>query len=428
MPKKANKKSSPLLVIATMSPEKVADYKLKYFEDEDGGHIVNADFEQHANPRTGETIDNSEGQDVEVDFDADEMVGVRCVVCSAINGLDAEQASAIKAFNCITCGADITPHFDEDDSDVDADEEEASEDDDDFEDEDDDVEEDVEEVVEQVDEELNEDDDDFEDEDEEDEDEEDVETDEDDLEAEAALASFIDDNAKISFGILGDKVVAFAGDVSIATYESTDKDDLARKSSTGYAESMNRAIITSSVEEVLVQAGFKPVVVNMDALTSSRIDEEVALASVNVDAKVEASVARFNRCMDIVAAGAIRGFFAKGTTNVLMAGLTENLKELNIANANRVARKILANTLSSYNNGLIEETIALTKKSDVGIATLEETIRDSDPSALPVEEVEDDENDNEIVARFITPAKASEIASVSNQQNDSRFTGLFGKK
>jgi len=390
-----------LTVIATKTPESVPGYRLAWFPGPGGGHITNADLSAHADPRTGRIVE-ARGRKVENVLDPDKSVGVRCKTCSTINVMGLAQASRMRSIHCVVCASELEYELSEDH------EEDETETEDDGES----VEYDF---------------DDSEGEDSEDEGEGEEESEEeylggDDLEeVDVSMPDMVDEDEDLAFVRVDDAILAMSGDATVAVLRDTESEAWPIADTAAFASGFRKVIADHGMKKALVSAGFVPVVIKASAIlarAAKRAHDSMEAAS---DRRLDADLDRYARCLDIAAAGSIKGMFRKQGGGVLRDEMTKVLESFNVRNAPRVTEAVLSKAAARHAKALMEVASDLMGRSDEALAAVAEQIEDL---ALPSVETASDEA-SEAETRLEKGAKPVEKTETKASAADGEPRRLF---
>lgn len=247
--------------------------------------------------------------------------------------------------------------------------------------------------------------------------------------ASVALASLVDATQEIVLIAMDDnKVGAFIGDVCVATItEEADNFDVIETAT--FQRGVEGAVKKVGLVAALNEAGFNLITINADVALANAAKVADANVTARAEEKAGAYSTRLKECMDIVAAGGIRGLFAKSGVQTLAQAIEAKLTSFNIANAKTVTRELLSEALPAYSDGVIETAHDLCGKDDAVIASLRDQITDMDPTSFDYKsaEVTASVEDEAIGLRLKRPARASETAAVvpNAAPTKRRFAGLF---
>lgn len=252
--------------------------------------------------------------------------------------------------------------------------------------------------------------------------------------ADVVLASVVNKDEELSLlALADDKVALLVGDNLVATMtDAAPNFDLL--ATVTYQRQLEAAVKKVGMVAALEGAGFTLVTIKADAALANagKVAEDVVASSLQDQALAHAN--RLKNCMDVVAAGAIRGLFAKSGAGELAASIEAELAALNIGNPKAITVRILSKALPGYSNGLLESAHSLSDKSDEYIASLRDQIADMDDTAFdykkapkPEQASVADEVEDVLATKLARPARTSVSASSESAQPKNRFAGLFTK-
>jgi len=212
-----------------------------------------------------------------------------------------------------------------------------------------------------------------------------------------------DTTAGVSFDEVAGRVVAMKGHVAIAslTPEGAGKNaDI--MFTPGFYQAAASLAKDAGLRKGLIKAGFSMIKVPVIAKSTLARKVQEATASIQRQEAIKASA--LSESMAIAAAGLSRGRW-KGHENLLLAAFSQELATLGARNPERIAARVLAQSLVPFTKTLLEVTSSINSLSPSArketAAVLEMTTAD----ALPVEDDADAiESSNDLEQRLQTTA------------------------